>query len=214
MHYNCEELYTTEKWWNLVRGLALAPAHPQSSREKQCQRNYKHCSWSKNTFSLNATSTAHVSRGHNCFTRIFPWVTLLYWDGLPQRMAGWMASPRIPGLSSYFGIPGYSASEGGWVDGLSRDIPGLLWCTGILCQRGWLGGWLVPGYSWTVRVTLVYWDTLPKRLAGCQTVPLVVRICASGSVIFSCSYTSSTYSIGYRPMLFIGNGMLCMLEEV
>ena len=90
--------------------------------------------------------------------------TLVYRDPLPQRVAGWMATPRISwDCQSYFGVRRYSATESGLVNGKSRYIPGLsvlrwckswdilglsklLWCTEILCLRGWLGGWQVVGY--------------------------------------------------------------------
>ena len=81
-----------------------------------------------------------------------------------------------PGISrdrqSYFGVLGYSAMESHFVDGKSQDflrVSELLWCTEILCHRGWLGGWQVMGYPGTVRVTLVYRDTLLQRVTGWMT---------------------------------------------
>ena len=52
-------------------------------------------------------------------------VTVVYWDTLPQ--GAWVS----------------------WVDGTVPVHPELLWCTGILCHRGY--GWaVVLGQSWYV----------------------------------------------------------------
>ena len=78
---------------------------------------------------------------------------------------------NYPGISqdcpSYFGV-GYSDMGGCWIQGLSQDIPGLselLWCR-ILWHGGILDTRTIHGYPGTVRVTLVYRDTLTQGGGG------------------------------------------------
>ena len=56
-------------------------------------------------------------------------VTLVYRDTLPQRMAGWMASR---GISQTVRVTWCKSWD-------IQGLPELLWCTEILCHRGWLG---------------------------------------------------------------------------
>ena len=78
--------------------------------------------------------------------------------GVPGQMISHVRGAWVDGKSGYFGVPGFSATEGDWggscdilgqselhvlcctwrfcyrADGKSWDIPGLyhLWCTGVL----------------------------------------------------------------------------------